>query len=58
VSDQEISDLAFEALDLAVGHVQKRLGILGGDAASHFFHEGSQALRLLEDYIRFEISSR
>jgi hypothetical protein len=58
MTDQEISELSFEALDLAVGHIQKCLGVMSGDAASHFFNKDSQALRLLEEYIRFEINNR
>jgi hypothetical protein len=59
MTDQQIYELAFEALDTAIGLIQQRLGIMSGDAASHIFSDRN-ALRLFdlfEDYIRFEINN-
>jgi hypothetical protein len=54
VTQEQIDALAFEALDLAVGHIQKTLGVMSGDTASHFFNSNSPVLSLFKDYIEHE----
>jgi len=50
--------LSDEALNAAVAHIQKKLGVDSGDFASHFFDERNSApiMLLLIQYARAEIA--
>lgn len=59
MSDAQMADLAENAANEAIKHVQDALGVKSGDFAGLFFSESSNwnALNLIiKDYIRAEIS--
>lgn len=74
MDDQAIEALAAEALDLAVAHIQDKLGVQTGDLAGQWFADGSvtetfsrymrlemaylRASDVLEDCIRTELEAR
>lgn len=55
--NQDIDALVEEALDAAVGLIQKRLGVITGDMAGIFFTspEGDQMRDILNAYINVEL---
>jgi hypothetical protein len=55
-----IVDLAEEALNVAIEHIQEQLGIDTGDVAGMFFcgSEGDSILKTLKRYIQQELDSK
>jgi hypothetical protein len=53
-SDKEIEGLAEEALNIAVKHIQNKLGITAGDKAGMFFSDGVVTQEFF-DYILYEM---
>ena len=51
---QDLEDLANEALDEACAYIQRKLGITTGDLASHFFSDGV-VVYLFKKYIDEEV---
>ena len=53
----EKEQLADDALNVAVRHIQDALGVESGDQAAYFFsgHEGGTLLSVLEKYIESEL---
>ncbi len=51
---QDLEDLANEALDEACAYIQRKLGITTGDLASHFFSDGV-VVDLFKKYIDEEV---
>ena len=52
--EQDLEDLATEALDEACGYIQRKLGVTTGDFASHFFSD-EVVVDLFKKYIDEEI---
>lgn len=55
MTQQEINNLAEDALNLSVWHIQNKLNITSGDFAALFFSD-DLVQKILSDYIRAEIS--
>ena len=55
MTNHEIESLAEDALNLAVKHIQDKLGIDSGDFAALFFCD-DLVQKILCDYIRAEVS--
>lgn len=57
MKQQDIQELAREAIDVAVRHIQDRLGIKTGDLAGLYFQGDTYEipLSILEAYIQVEI---
>ena len=51
---QDLEDLANEALDEACAYIQRKLGITTGDLASHFFSDGV-VVGIFKKYIDEEV---
>jgi hypothetical protein len=51
---QDLEDLANEALDEACAYIQRKLGVKTGDFASHFFSDGV-VVGLFQKYIDEEV---
>ena len=51
---QDLEDLANEALDEACAYIQRKLGIKTGDFASHFFSDGV-VVGIFKEYIDEEV---
>jgi hypothetical protein len=59
MNDEQIRDLAREALDAAARAVQDKLGIDSGDVAGHFFNGeyADKIEKIFEMYIKLELQN-